>query len=89
MYDIVKCDTGYCVVDPNAKGISELPGVIYRDVSSHYVFIRVSEGFDSLVLRSVLDVKDRDGITPDKLSERCLELLKGLCEEENLEVCVL
>lgn len=89
MYDIVKCDTGYCVVDPNAKGFSELPGVIYREISSHYVFMRVTEGFDNLILKSVLYVKDKDGTTSNEATKKCLEILTNLCEEENLEVCVI
>ena len=88
MRDIVitfKRDTGYRVVSSNEK---EFPRSIYRVVSDHYILIRVSDDFDSPILKSVLDVVDKEGITSNESTEKRFEILKSSFKE-NLEVRIM
>ena len=84
MRDIVitfKRDTGYHVV-------SSFPRFIYKVVSDHYILIRVSDDFDSPILKSVLDVVDKEGITSNESTEKRFEILKSSFKE-NLEVRIM
>ena len=85
MRDIVitfKRDTGYHVVSSNEKEFT------YKVVSDHYIFVRVSGDFDSPILKSVLNVVDKERITSNEPTEKRFEILKSSFKE-NLEVRIM